>query len=524
VSAPARPASAEAGRFFSTAPLLAAVLVFAPLLYGGNRPLPMLLLQLAAVALLAGTLAAGRLRHHLDLPFLVVLGVLAAVPLLQLVPLPEAAWNALPGRGFYAETLAAVGAAPARRAWSLLPAATEAAWLYLLVPIAVFLATVTSTEPVLRRLVLLFVAMAVAQALLGLAQFGTGSPLVFTPVAGGGTRSAIGTYANYNHLAGLLEMALPVALALLVAHLQRRPGSRPRQHHRSRLRRWIAQWFNGPVSFHRAALFAAAGVAILLGLVFTRSRTGVTLALVGILLSATMLARRAGVERGVGIVAMLAFVGLWLAIEVGLAPVLARFAELDPLTDTRWSIFAGTLAGAGEFFPFGAGFGTYEDVFRRFQPANVPYFVTHAHNDYVEWIFEGGLLGLLLPLAFLALYLRRWPRVWAGERWSELRFVQVAAGIALLLLGLHSATDFNLQIPANAVYFAFLAGVFFHREAAPAPRTQRAQAVRPAPPATPAASASATAPSTPAVAPTAPVSTPSAPVAEPEPVRNPFAD
>jgi len=174
-----------------------------------------------------------------------------------------------------------------------------------------------------------------------------------------------------------------------------------------------------------AALLAAAGIAILLGLIFTRSRTGVTLALVGILLSATMLARRAGVERGLGIVAMLAFVGLWLAIEIGLAPVLARFAELDPLVNTRWSIFGGTLAGAGEFFPFGAGFGTYDEVFRRFQPADVPRFVTHAHNDYAEWLFEGGVLGLLLPLAFLALYLRQWPRVWRSSaparRWCSFR-------------------------------------------------------------------------------------------------------
>jgi O-antigen ligase len=519
VSATARPASAEAGRFFLQTPLLAAVLVFAPLLYGGNRPLPLLILQLAAAALLAGALASGRWRRHLDWPFIVALGLLAAAPLLQLVPLAESAWNALPGRGFYAEMLAAVGAEPQRRAWSLLPAATESAWLYLLVPIAVFLATVASPDPVLRRLVLLFVTMAVAQALLGLAQFGTGSPLVIVPVEGGGSRSAVGTYANYNHLAGLLEMALPLALALLVAHLHRQPSGRPRHHYRSRLRRWIAQWFSGSVSFHRSALFAAAGVAILLGLIFTRSRTGVTLGLVGILLSAAMLSRRAGVERGVGIVAMLAFVGLWLAIEVGLAPVLARFAELDLLEDTRWSIFAGTLAGAGEFFPFGAGFGTYEDVFRRFQPADVPNFVTHAHNDYVEWLFEGGLLGLLLPLAFLALYLRQWPRVWSGGRWSDLRFMQVAAGIALLLMGLHTATDFNLQIPANAVYFAFLAGVFFHREAAPAPRTSRAQPFRPAPATleVPASSAEAAVPSTTAVAPAPPVSAP-------ESVRNPFAD
>ena len=41
--------------------------------------------------------------------------------------------------------------------------------------------------------------------------------------------------------------------------------------------------------------------------------------------------------------------------------------------------------------------------------------------------------------------------------------MQVGAGISLLLMALHSLTDFNLHIPANAIYFALLAAVFFHR-------------------------------------------------------------
>ncbi|MBL8253951.1 MAG: O-antigen ligase domain-containing protein, partial [Candidatus Competibacter sp.] len=67
--------------------------------------------------------------------------------------------------------------------------------------------------------------------------------------------------------------------------------------------------------------------------------------------------------------------------------------------------------------------------------------------------------------AWLAFYLRQWGRVWTRGEWTPFRFAQVGAGIALLLLMLHGLTDFNLRIPANAVFAAFLAAVFFHRGA-----------------------------------------------------------
>jgi hypothetical protein len=37
----------------------------------------------------------------------------------------------------------------------------------------------------------------------------------------------------------------------------------------------------------------------------------------------------------------------------------------------------------------------------------------------------------------------------------------VGAGLGTLALILHGAFDFNFHIPANAIYFSFLAGVFF---------------------------------------------------------------
>lgn len=68
-------------------------------------------------------------------------------------------------------------------------------------------------------------------------------------------------------------------------------------------------------------------------------------------------------------------------------------------------------------------------------------------------------MGAFTLLLLLALYLRQWFRMRA---WTTFRFAQVGAGIGLLLIGLHGFVDFNWHIPANALYTAFLAGVFFH--------------------------------------------------------------
>jgi len=155
-------------------------------------------------------------------------------------------------------------------------------------------------------------------------------------------------------------------------------------------------------------------------------------------------------------------VGVGLASLIGLAPVWSRFTLQDPIEDGRWKIFDATLQAIGEFFPLGSGAGTFEDVMRRFHPADFPgVTINRAHNDYLEWLLEFGLIAGLLIAVWLLLYLRQWGRVWKRGEWAPFRFAQAGAGIALLLMMLHTLVDFNLRIPANAVFTAFLAAVFF---------------------------------------------------------------
>lgn len=441
--------------------LLAALILFAPLVRGGNRPVPLLVLELMSLPLLAYVVWRPSFLKDLPGTFLFALALLVLFPLLQWLPLPVVLWQALPGRELYAAALADFGSgASSLRPMSLVPSATEAAWLAMLPPLAVLLVTLGLREEMLKRVVYIFLGMAAFQAVLALTQFGGGWSTEFrlNPTDVG---RSMGTYANRNHLAGLLEMALPITLGLIAARMGRGGGS---AHYAGRhwLRR-AGQFLARLPRPNETMVFSALFVIVLLGLIFSRSRSGITVGMAGIFLSALLYGRRLGGARSRSLATVFAVVGLALAIEIGLAPVLERFSAEDVLADARWPIYASSMAAAWQFFPFGSGLGTFPEVYWRFQPDTIAQFVNHAHNDYIEFIFEGGLPALVVIVMFVMLYARRWPSLLRGVQWGTLHFMQVGAGISLFLMALHSLTDFNLHIPANAIYFALMAGVFFHR-------------------------------------------------------------
>ncbi len=429
----------------------------------------MMIAELGALALLVGLLSPWRvsatfaapgsgLARPLSRPWLIYLTALLLVPLIQLLPVTVGLWAELPGRGFYAESIRlANDSSPGLdwRAISLIPSATEAAWLALLLPLAVFSAAMRLDRERLLVLVLVFLGIATVQALLGLIQFGSAAV----------TGSALGTYTNRNHLAGLLEMALPMALALLAATVghTRPPHAATRHGRRKRtFRQWLARF--SVTRINQTAVLGAVSLAILLGLVFTRSRAGVVLAMMGILLSTLMFSYRLGGRDTYGLIGTFTAAGIGLASLIGLAPVLSRFTYADPFEDGRWKIFDATVRAIGEFFPLGSGAGTFVEVLRRFHPASFPgVTINRAHNDYLEWLLEFGLIAGVLILVWLLFYVRQWGRVWKRGDWTIWRFAQAGAGIALLLMMLHTLVDYNLRTPANAAATALVAAVFFHR-------------------------------------------------------------
>lgn len=433
------------------------MLLFAPWLRGGNRPAPLLALECGAL-LLAATAAvscdAGGWRRIP--PLLRWAGaILLLAPLLQLVPVPPGVWAAIPGHEPYARAMALAGVAPGWHAVSMHAVATEYAWLALLPPAAMFVAVQLLGARQVRALVMAVLAVALLQAILGILQLGAqaASPLYFGNPYGGG--AATGTYVNRNHFAGFMAMALPVAMALWAAEVvppRDASGEILREHPRHRDVRLA----------RRVAL--TAGLAILaVALLFSRSRAGVGCGFAALAAASLVLVWNAGSIAARAMLAAVALLALALGAYIGLTPVFERFApgDLTVSYEGRVDIAAAAIRGALDFLPLGSGLGTFADVFPRYQAATVAGFVDHAHNDYAEAFLELGLAAVAFLVLALASYLGRWRVLARGHLSRRLGYLQVGSGLAVAALAVHGGFDFNFHIPANALYWAFFAGVFF---------------------------------------------------------------
>jgi hypothetical protein len=84
------------------------------------------------------------------------------------------------------------------------------------------------------------------------------------------------------------------------------------------------------------------------------------------------------------------------------AGLLARFDALDPFelsADQRWQLWSTTFSGALHQPVLGFGVGTHATAYHPFQPPALAGQPEHAHNDYVDFLFEAGFAGLGLGLA-----------------------------------------------------------------------------------------------------------------------------
>jgi O-antigen ligase len=341
--------------------------------------------------------------------------------------------------------LEAAGVTPGVAPWSLDPRATERILWSTLVPIGVFLAAATLRTGQRRKLIGLVLGFAAASTVLGLWQLmsGPNSNLYLYEITNRG--SAVGFFANRNHLAGLLAASLPVAAGLLADRLR---------HHR-----------HGARDF-RVWLLTGLLVVLAVGVTATSSRAGFVLMMLSVVASAFVM-WRAGRDsqwgrarpwlRVSGVIAGI------LIVQYTLYALLLRL-EQDPLEDYRWEITPRTLEAAAPAAGLGFGFGTFRQAYDEIgdAAANMPVFVNHAHNDYAELWLEGGAPALLLvagALALLVLALRRRLTVAPDVHTSEThdRGLALGAGLGLLLIAAHSAVDYPLRTLTTATFAALLA-------------------------------------------------------------------
>ena len=329
------------------------LLAFAPLIRAGNRPLPLMVLEgVALLGLVLVALAPARSALR-SVPALLWwgAGILLVAPLVQMARLPWSWWVLLPGHEAYVPALEAAGGVPEAgfHALSMNAKATEYAWLALLPCLAIFVLVQHLDRHRVRRLVFLFVLVAVGEATLGIMQLGAPASSLLhlgNPYVSG---ASTGTYVNRNHFAALMAMAAPMLMALWAAEVLPPTGPKGevlRDHPRNR-----------DIKLARRLLLSTFVTAVVLALLFTRSRAGIGCGLAMLALASLSLVWNAGSIHARVILGLVAATALALGAYIGLTPVLERFTaeEISLSYDGRMRIAAGTLGAALDFLPFGSG-------------------------------------------------------------------------------------------------------------------------------------------------------------------------
>lgn len=411
--------------------------------FGGasqGHALRLALVELASLPLLV--LAARRLilsglwrEHRFSLG---LLAAVVAIPLIQLIPLPPAVWSSLPGRDQMALALELAGLEPDWAPLSIAPDRTWSSALALAPPAALFLAILSLSHVQRERLVQVCVAAAIAGILLGTAQLASGGDnLYLWNWTGAG--SVTGFFANRNHLASFLLIALPFAVISGAATLRRRD------------QRTSALWFG--------ALFAG---LVVVALAAIRSRAGITLfapVMVISLLAAWIAAGRGRPSPGLLVLVGSIGAALTAVAVLALPPILERFDTENQLEGraNRWPLIAET---AQNYLPLGSGIGSFDAVYRSVEPLEEldSTFFNQAHNEYLETWLETGWLGIGAILTFLVWYFRRCWTAWKAPP-SRQGDQQRAASIGIGFLILHSVGDYPLRTVALAVVFALCCGL-----------------------------------------------------------------
>lgn len=132
----------------------------------------------------------------------------------------------------------------------------------------------------------------------------------------------------------------------------------------------------------------------------------------------------------------------------------ASIAQTEDISgDTRAQIWRDTVPMIREHLITGVGMGGYETAFLRFKNVAPTNTVDYAHNDYLQYLAELGLVGFALALAVLGRCL-----YWMARGLERSRLVAGACG-AVAAMGAHSLVDFNLYIPASALVLAWILGM-----------------------------------------------------------------
>ncbi len=264
----------------------------------------------------------------------------------------------------------------------------------------------------------------------------------------------VGPYVNHNHYAGLMEMIFPIVLALFFFY-------RPRIGKTSFFRGIAEILSQEKANIH--ILIGSSALLILVSIFVSLSRGAMISTALSLVLFLFLLLKRK-ISQGntalvIGIVVLATLAIGWF----GWDQILDRFAKLKNaqgiVYEARLDFWKDSSKIIKEFKLTGSGLGTFVHIYPPYKSLFFNRTLTHAHNDYIEMLVEGGVISFALAAIFLITWFRKTYTMFLTRRDAFSIYLYMGSLTAVTSILIHSFTDFNLHIGANGFWFFFVAGL-----------------------------------------------------------------
>ncbi|HYR76666.1 MAG TPA: O-antigen ligase family protein [Pyrinomonadaceae bacterium] len=345
-----------------------------------------------------------------------------------------------------------------------------------LILVALLLIRFTTSRKRLTVLIHTIIGVAVISALFGIArqamQHSPGFVLSKLRPAMG-----YGQFINKNHFPFLMEMAM--GLVVGVAFMR---GKR-RERIPLYLSALLAMWAALVLSVSRGGLMAMAAQIIFAALLFVNSRRVRKAGSVESQSDRFAWTRSIAVKgiMATALLGIIVFGIIWLAgdqLATGVESAAAEMTTLDRTELHEGSRRRDIWQASWQMFKahpiVGAGLGGYWAEFPTYHQASGVTTPQQAHNDYLELLSSGGLLGAALLVWFAVVLVKQARRsVRTNEGFQ--RAATLGAIVGLAGVGVHSIVDFGLHITVNALVFMALLAII---SIAPIPKASRLRVKR----------------------------------------------
>lgn len=257
------------------------------------------------------------------------------------------------------------------------------------------------------------------------------------PLTSGG--EPFGPFVCRDHYGGYINMIIPLGLGLLMSTMDR----------------------------SRKILFGFISIIMIGALFIAASRGAILSFFAGLVLFGTLLLILGSGKKSFLLFIVTIICGILFVLWLGHKPFIDRFALMTKseyyILYPRVPAWAASLEIIKNYFVFGTGGGTFEQVFAVCRPDTIGEIFEHLHNDYLQVLFETGVIGFLILSSFMILFFRHIVRrLKRSNNLENNRGLFIGGIVSIVTIISSSFLDFNLRLPGNDYLFFLILGLMYN--------------------------------------------------------------